>query len=46
MIMENMYCQSCGMPLTKEEEVATNKAKPLCVFKSLHLFYKHVSNGL
>lgn len=25
MIMENMYCQSCGMPLTKEEEVATNK---------------------
>ena len=25
MIMENMYCQSCGMPLTKEEETATNK---------------------
>ncbi len=25
MIMGNMYCQSCGMSLTKKEEVATNK---------------------
>ncbi|MCD7939063.1 MAG: zinc ribbon domain-containing protein [Bacteroides intestinalis] len=23
--MEEMYCQSCGMPLTKKEDIATNK---------------------
>ena len=23
--MEEKYCQSCGMPLTRKEDIATNK---------------------
>lgn len=49
MIMENMYCQSCGMPLTKEEEVATNKDGSLmhdyCIYcykgGSFHFGYQY-----